>query len=112
MYSAKKVNGKKLYELARNGITIEREAREVTVKIDILSYDYPFLKVHVACSKGTYVRALAYDIGEDLGCGAHLSDLVRTRSGSFHLKDCLDGSLLQTPPTDHNFASLLLKSVP
>jgi tRNA pseudouridine55 synthase len=112
MFSAKKVNGKKLYELARNGITIERVAREVTVKIDIISYEYPFLKVHVACSKGTYVRALAYDIGENLGCGAHLSDLVRTRSGSFHIKDCLDGSLLQNPPADHNFASLLLKSVP
>ena len=112
MYSAKKVNGKKLYELARNGITIEREAREVSVKLDIISYDYPFLKVHVACSKGTYVRTLAYDIGENLGCGAHLSDLIRTRSGSFHLKDCLDGALLQNPPIDHNFASLLLKSVP
>ena len=110
MYSAKKVNGKKLYELARKGVTIERESREVTVKITILSYEYPFLKVHVACSKGTYIRSLAFDIGNELGTGAHLSDLTRTRSGSFHLKDCLEGTLLQNPPEGHNFVSLLLKS--
>jgi len=111
MYSAKKVNGKKLYELARKGITIERESREVTVKITILSYEYPFLKIHVACSKGTYIRSLAYDIGNELGTGAHLSDLTRTRSGTFELKDCLDGTLLQNPPQDMNFVPFLRKAL-
>lgn len=111
MYSAKKVNGKKLYELARKGITIERESREVTVEMTVLSYEYPFLKVHVACSKGTYIRSLAFDIGNELGTGAHLSDLTRTRSGSFHLKDCLEGTLLQNPPQEMNFTNFLLKSI-
>lgn len=107
MFSAKKVAGKKLYELARKGVSIEREAKEVTVQIQVLSYEYPYLSLRVACSKGTYIRSLAYDIGEMLGCGAHLTELQRTRSGSFYLKDCVDGSLLQNPPTDYNFISLL-----
>jgi tRNA pseudouridine55 synthase len=97
MFSAKKVGGKKLYELARKGIEIERKASEVTVKIDFLYYEYPFLSLKVACSKGTYIRSLAEDIGEALGCGAHLSDLSRTRSGPFTLSECIDGNLLSDP---------------
>jgi tRNA pseudouridine55 synthase len=94
MFSAKKVQGKKLYELARKGIEIPRKPVQVSVAIEFLSYQYPFLEIKVSCSKGTYIRSLTEDIGLALGCGAHLSDLSRTRSGSFLLSDCLDGNLL------------------
>jgi len=97
MFSAKKVNGKKLYELARKGIEIERAPVPVSVQIQFITYEYPFLKIHVACSNGTYIRSLANDIGEALTCGAHLSDLVRTKSGPFKLVDCFDGERLATP---------------
>ena len=99
MFSAKKINGKKLYELARKGIEIPRAPVPVTVDIQYLSYNYPFLMLNVSCSKGTYIRSLGEDIGLELGCGAHLSDLSRTRCGTFHLSECLDGSLLSDPKT-------------
>ncbi len=100
MYSAKKVGGKKLYELARKGITIEREAKPITIKTTLLSYEYPFVKIHVSCSKGTYLRSIAYDMGKHLGVGAHLTELTRTRCGPFHLHECIDGSSLSihNPP--------------
>lgn len=89
MYSAKKVDGKKLYDLARKGITIEREPVKVKVQIEFVSYRYPMLEILVSCSKGTYIRSLAHDIGRALGCGAHLFELIRTRSGAFHLDECI-----------------------
>ncbi len=96
MFSAKKINGKKLYELARKGKEIEREAKSVTLKTTLISYDYPNLVLNVACSKGTYIRAIAHDLGQMLGTYAHLSALIRTRSGPFELKDCVEPcSLLQ-----------------
>ena len=94
MFSAKKINGKKLYELARKGLSIERPPSLVTIQIELIEYAYPFLDIRVACSKGTYIRTLAHDIGKNLGCGAHLCELTRIRSGPFHLKDCLDGNLI------------------
>jgi tRNA pseudouridine55 synthase len=94
MFSAKKVEGKKLYELARKGITIERQAVPVTLHIELIDYSYPNLVLKVQCSKGTYLRSLAYDLGADLGCGAHLSSLTRLRSGTFSLDDCCDGARL------------------
>jgi tRNA pseudouridine55 synthase len=97
MFSAKKVQGKKLYELARKGIEIERKPETVTLTTTLLHYEYPHLAIRVTCSKGTYIRSLASDIGKALGCGAHLSDLCRTRSGLFSLTDCIDGTLLQDP---------------
>ncbi|MBS0621307.1 MAG: tRNA pseudouridine(55) synthase TruB [Verrucomicrobia bacterium] len=97
MFSAKKVDGKKLYELARKGVTIERAAVPVTLRIELISYTYPELVIKVACSKGTYIRSLAFDLGNHLGCGAHLSSLTRTRSGHFSLSDCCDGLRLQEP---------------
>lgn len=103
MFSAKKINGKKLYELARKGIEIERVAASVTVQIHFISYNYPHLKLYVVCSKGTYIRSLAEDIGIALTCGAHLSDLIRTKSGPFSLSACFDGSLL----TGRDMASTL-----
>ena len=88
MYSALKVNGKKLYELAREGKEVERKARHVDLPaIDILSIDLPVVKFRVECSKGTYIRSLCADIGEKLGCGGTMKSLVRARVGEFRLAD-------------------------
>lgn len=100
MFSAKKIGGKKLYELARKGIEIERKPAKVKMEIELISYQYPFLELQVACSKGTYIRALARDIGEKLRCGALLDALQRTRSGIFTLSECIDGALLQNGEMD------------
>lgn len=84
MYSALKKDGVPLYKLARQGIEVEREAREITIhRIDIESIELPLVTLSVECSKGTYIRTLAHDLGETLGCGAHLTALRRTRSGCF-----------------------------
>jgi len=83
MYSALKRDGKALYEYAREGIVLEREARPVTIhKLDMLAYDAPMLTIRVTCSKGTYVRVLGEDIGRHLGCGAHLNALRRIQVGT------------------------------
>lgn len=84
MYSAKKIDGKKLYELARKGIEVEREAKKVTVHfINLHSFTTPEIVFEVKCSAGTYVRVLAHDVGEKLGCGAYLKALRRTHAGPF-----------------------------
>ena len=86
MYSALKVDGKKLYELARAGKEVERKARPVTIyDIEILDISMPVVKMRVACSKGTYIRTLCFDIGERLGCGGAMQSLVRTRAAGFAL---------------------------
>lgn len=92
MYSAVRIKGKRLYELARRGIEVERSPRPITIyKIDILNIERKSDKVHVTfeveCSKGTYVRTLCHDIGQLLGCGGHMNSLIRTRSGPFMLDD-------------------------
>jgi len=97
MFSAKKVGGQKLYLLARKGIEIKRQPVQIEVKITILDYSYPELKIQVSCSKGTYIRSIASEIGEKLGCFGHLIALQRIRSGSFHLKDCIDAKSLSEP---------------
>lgn len=82
MYSALKRDGKPLYEYARAGLKLERLARPVTIKVlELIAYEAPFLTLRVTCSKGTYIRVLGEDIGADLGCGAHLKALRRTRVG-------------------------------
>jgi tRNA pseudouridine55 synthase len=84
MHSAIKVGGKKLYELARSGVQVERQPRRVTIhRLNLESYDPPAVKLFVECSKGTYIRSLAHDLGAALGTGAYLEDLVRTRHGPF-----------------------------
>lgn len=108
MFSAKKVDGKKLYELARKGIEIERKPHEVTLQINLVEYDYPKLTLDVNCSKGTYIRSLAYDLGEVLKTGAFLEKLIRVRSGDFYLEDCIDYSLLTTPA--FNYRHHLMKA--
>lgn len=94
MFSAKKVGGKKLYSLARAGESIEREPARVKVKTDLLKYAYPHLILRINCSKGTYIRSIAHEIGEKLNACAHLSQLKRTRSGCFSIDQCIDGSFL------------------
>lgn len=90
MYSALKVNGKKLYELAREGKEVERKARKVTFhEIEILSVELPIVKIRVVCSKGTYIRTLCNDIGEKLGCYGAMKSLMRTRVGAFDIKDAI-----------------------
>lgn len=84
MYSAIKVNGKKLYELAREGKEIERKPRHVKIQdIEIINVNLPEITFRVSCSKGTYIRSLCADIGEKLGCGALMKSLIRTRVGGF-----------------------------
>ena len=90
MYSAVKVGGKRLYELARAGEEIERAARPVTVHVlTLVDFSADELKLHVSCSKGCFVRSLALDVGRALGCGAHLKALRRTRSGVFTLAQAI-----------------------
>lgn len=90
MYSALKVNGKKLYELAREGIEIERKPRHVDIPyIKIVEVDLPKVTFVVGCSKGTYIRALCADIGEKLGCGAAMATLKRTKVGGFTIDDAI-----------------------
>lgn len=97
MYSAKKIDGQKLYKLARKGIEIKREAIKIKVKIDLISYKYPFLDLKIACSKGTYIRSLANDIGKNLGSFGFLLELERTKVGNFKLEDCIDQKDLLSP---------------
>lgn len=88
MYSALKVNGKKLCDLARAGIEVERKPRTVTIySIRILEMSLPRARMEVHCSKGTYIRTLCHDIGESLGCGGCMKSLIRTRAAGFELKD-------------------------
>ena len=90
MHSALKHNGKALYDYARAGVEVERPSREVTIHaIDILEWQHETLVIDVRCSKGTYIRTLAEDIGAALGCGAHLSALRRTGSGALDVKDAI-----------------------
>lgn len=90
MYSALKVNGKKLYELARNGQEVERKPRRVIIhKIRILKMELPRVHMEVTCSKGTYIRTLCHDIGQSLGCGGIMESLVRTRVERFAIEDSI-----------------------
>lgn len=90
MYSALKVNGKKLYELAREGKTVERKSRKVTIyQIHIKEIQLPRVRMEVTCSKGTYIRTLCHDIGNLLGTGGCMEELTRTKVGRFELKDSL-----------------------
>ena len=88
MYSALKINGKKLYELAREGKTVERKARPVCCyQMEVLDIQLPVVRIRVACSKGTYIRTLCHDIGQKLGCGGCMEQLLRTRVGRFSLEE-------------------------
>ncbi len=99
MYSAKKVDGKRLYELARKGVEVEREAKRVTIhRIELVSFEAPDLQIRVECSPGTYVRVLAEDIGKTLGCGAHLHALRRTFVEPFSIERCVSLETIENDP--------------
>lgn len=90
MYSALKHQGKRLYELARAGIEVEREERRAEVfRLEMVAWQPPLFTIEVECGKGTYIRSLAHDLGQSLGCGAHLRELVRLKSGPFDISDSL-----------------------
>jgi len=118
MYSALKRDGKPLYEYARAGITLEREARDVTIHLlEFLDYHAPYLTVRVVCSKGTYIRVLGEDIGAALGCGAHLQALRRIQVGHLTLDGCVTLDALTATPEAERAALLasvdsLLSSFP
>ena len=96
MFSALKVNGKKLYELAREGVTVERKSRRRTIfNIDFIKMTDNKVWLDVQCSKGTYIRTLCHDIGQKLNCGAYMSFLLRTATGIFNLENGIDVETLQ-----------------
>lgn len=89
MYSAIKINGKKMYELARKGQTVDIPPRLVNIyDITVLDYTYPYLTLDISCSSGTYIRSLGYDIGIKLGTGAYLETLERRKSGEYNIDNC------------------------
>ena len=101
MYSALKVNGKKLCDLARAGIEVERKARTVKIfSIEIEKINLPYVTMQVHCSKGTYIRTLCNDIGEKLGCGGAMEELLRTRSGNFTLEESMALSQVEEAVAD------------
>lgn len=90
-YSACKVNGERAYNLARNGEEVELKAKTLVIdEIELLDYSIPSIQIRVVCSKGTYIRALARDIGEALNSGGHLTGLIRTRVGDITLDKCME----------------------
>ncbi len=99
MFSAKKIGGKRLYEIARQGKVVERAAVPVEVSCKLVRYAYPELEIHVTCSKGTYIRSLAFDIGEMLQTHAHLCQLRRVRSGPFLIEKAVSLQQIKDPAT-------------
>lgn len=115
MYSAIKMNGKKLYELARQGIEIEREPRRVVIhSIEILSIELPYVKMKVSCGKGTYIRSLCRDIGDKLGCGGIMDKLVRgsvnaTETGKvFTAEDALHLAVIEEKTKNDTISDYIL----
>jgi tRNA pseudouridine55 synthase len=113
MYSAVKIQGKKLYELARQGIEVDRPPRQVTIhRLELLSMNldlaYPEIGLEVECSKGTYIRTLCLDIGRALGYPAVMADLVRTRSGSFTLDQCISLERIEEATVDGTLSDYLI----
>ena len=107
MYSAVRVNGERLYKLAREGKTVEREARKIFIQgIKLNSYDKENNEffITVDCSKGTYIRTLSHDIGQKLGCGAAMSSLKRTKSGRFEISDSFTLDEIRTKAENNDFS--------
>jgi tRNA pseudouridine55 synthase len=111
MYSALKKDGKKLYELAREGKVIEREARDIEIfRIDIKEINIPYVTFTVHCSKGTYIRSLCRDIGEKLGCGGCMDHLKRTKVSFFEEKDSLKLSDIEALAKEGKIDKFILKT--
>jgi tRNA pseudouridine55 synthase len=108
MHSALKKDGKALYDYARAGVEVIREPRRVTIsRLDVVEFDSDRLVIDVACSKGTYIRALADDLGQDLGCGAHLAALRRTGAGALDVRDAATPATLESMTDADRDACLL-----
>jgi tRNA pseudouridine55 synthase len=113
MYSALKQNGKKLYELAREGKTVERIARHITIfELKLLDTQKDSLELEVYCSKGTYIRSLAEDIGEEMGCGATVKELRRLQAGQFHIEQAISLENLQELDEQQLLAALIAVDTP
>ena len=113
MYSALKVDGRKLCDLARAGVTVERAARPVHIfSIEILSIELPRVRMRVCCSKGTYIRTLCQDMGEVLGCGACMESLLRTRVGEFALADAIKLSEVEAYVIAHRSDAAETEEIP
>jgi tRNA pseudouridine55 synthase len=113
MYSALKHQGKKLYELAREGITIERQPRRISIyQLNLLSFDQEFISLDVSCSKGTYIRSLVEDIGQSLGSCATVTALRRTAAGMFDLAQTLTWPELQAMDEEQRLAALIPLDTP
>jgi tRNA pseudouridine55 synthase len=107
MYSAVKIGGKRLYKLARKGISIERPVRNVYIhQIELLSYYQPYVNARVTCSKGTYIRTLCDDIGITLGTGAHMTALKRSQVHNFRIEDSVSIAELPEPNKKKCFYSM------
>jgi tRNA pseudouridine55 synthase len=102
IFSAIKKDGKRAYELARRGKEVELAARPVTITEFSTTFTYPEVRFKIVCSTGTYIRSLAHDLGQKLGCGGYLSALCRTRIGEFHLKDAVTMEKLETEIKQNN----------
>ncbi|GBE45378.1 tRNA pseudouridine synthase B [bacterium BMS3Bbin11] len=108
MYSALKKNGQPLYKLARKGIEVKRKPRSVEIfDLSLLAFDAELLTLDVHCSKGFYIRSLAFDIGEGLGCGAHVTELRRTAAGKFDVRDAVKLEQLQEMDDQRRLQQLL-----
>lgn len=109
MYSALKVNGQKLYDLARKGIEVERKKRQVNIySFEIIDFDFPKATFKITCSKGTYIRTLVDDLGEKLGSFAYVNSLTRSKVGDFYIEDAIDSKDL----LDMNLEEVLEKLEP
>jgi tRNA pseudouridine55 synthase len=109
MYSALKRNGEPLYKLARAGISVERKSRNINVyRLEITDWQPPLVTLEIECSKGTYIRSLANDLGQALGCGGHLKNLVRTVYGPFNVKEAISLSQLEDASREGNIERFLL----
>ena len=110
MYSAIKQNGQPLYKLARQGKEVERKARKVVIKqLELRGFragENPQVDIYLECSKGTYVRSIAEDLGKALGCGAHVSALRRTRAGPFSIEDSVSLNTLEALKSNEQLAQM------
>lgn len=108
MYSALKHQGKRLYQLARAGIVVKRESRRVRIhRLELINFKPPLVTVEIECGKGTYIRSLAHDLGELLGCGAHLKELVRLRYGPFNMEEAVSLPQLEAAFCRNNWRHLV-----
>ncbi|NKB33432.1 MAG: tRNA pseudouridine(55) synthase TruB [Pseudomonadales bacterium] len=113
MYSALKVDGVPLYKMARKGIEVERELRKVTIyEISLIDFANDTIELDIACSKGTYIRTIADDLGQALGCGAHIIELRRTQAGVFTEEDSIDIESLEAIKAEAGLAGIDQKLLP